>query len=116
MGKAPHWGARREVLSAEKCEGGRKSRAEKKHTGVLSIHRSLTFFLCAFGHLLSTSLLHSQRHCFTFFFFWSRRMASRILVPQPGLEPTAPAVEAWSPNHWAAWTAREFPFHFFLKN
>ena len=28
-----------------------------------------------------------------------------ILVPQPGIEPGPPAVEAQSPNHW---TAREF--------
>ena len=37
---------------------------------------------------------------FLFFFF------CRILVPQPGIEPTPLAVKAWSPNHW---TAREFP-------
>ena len=33
-------------------------------------------------------------------------MAYRIVVPQLGIEPMPPAVEAWSPNHW---TAREFP-------
>ena len=33
-------------------------------------------------------------------------MACRILVPQLGIEPGSPAVEAWNPNHW---TAREFP-------
>ena len=33
-------------------------------------------------------------------------MACRIVVPQLGIEPMPPAVEAWSPNHW---TAREFP-------
>ena len=32
--------------------------------------------------------------------------ACGILVPQPGIESVAPAVEAWSPNHW---TAREVP-------
>ena len=34
-------------------------------------------------------------------------MACRILVPQPVIETVAPAVEAWSSNHWIA---REFPF------
>ena len=32
--------------------------------------------------------------------------ACGILVPQPGIEPTPPAVEAQSLNHW---TAREVP-------
>lgn len=27
----------------------------------------------------------------------------RTLVPQPGIKPTAPAVEAQSPNHWTTW-------------
>ena len=30
---------------------------------------------------------------------------TRILVPQPGIEPIPPAVEAQSPNHW---TTRKF--------
>ena len=29
-----------------------------------------------------------------------------LLIPQPGVKPMPPAVEAWSPNHW---TAREVP-------
>ena len=33
-------------------------------------------------------------------------MACGILVPQPGIKPTPPAVEAQSRNHW---TAREVP-------
>ena len=37
-------------------------------------------------------------------FFWPHRVACGILVPLPGIEPTPPAVEAWSLNHW---TARE---------
>ena len=41
-----------------------------------------------------------------FFFFWPRCTACRILVPRPGIEPTPPAVEVRSLNHW---TAREFP-------
>ena len=42
----------------------------------------------------------------SFFLLWLRRMACRILVPQPGLEPGSPAVEARIPNPR---TAREFP-------
>ena len=30
-------------------------------------------------------------------------MACRILVPQPGVEPTLPSVEVGIPNHWTAW-------------
>ena len=39
-------------------------------------------------------------------FFWPRCAACGILVPQPGIKPTPPAVEARSLNHW---TAREVP-------
>ena len=41
-----------------------------------------------------------------FIYFWLCHGACRILVPQPGIEPMAPAVEAWSLN---LWTAREVP-------
>ena len=40
------------------------------------------------------------------FFFWPHRAACRILVPQRGIKPTPPAVEAQSLN---GWTAREVP-------
>ena len=33
-------------------------------------------------------------------------MACKILVPQKGIKPAPPAVEAWSVNHW---TTREVP-------
>ena len=60
------------------------------------------------------SLLGTFR-IFSFFFFltflWPRHAARGILVPQPGLEPTPPAVEAWSLNHW---TTREVPQDLFL--
>ena len=36
----------------------------------------------------------------------------RILVPQPGVEPLPPAVEAWIPNHWSPGN----PLHDNLKN
>ena len=32
-------------------------------------------------------------------FFWPHCVACGILVPQPGIKPTLPALEAWSPNH-----------------
>ena len=32
-------------------------------------------------------------------FFWLCLTACGILVPQPGIDPVPPAVEAWSPNH-----------------
>ena len=34
--------------------------------------------------------------------FWPCHMTCRILVPQPGIEPMPPAVEAQSPDHWTA--------------
>ena len=43
---------------------------------------------------------------FITFFFLPHRVACRILVPRPGIEPVSPAMEAQSPNHW---TSREFP-------
>ena len=43
--------------------------------------------------------------------FVGRIQHARILVPQPGIEPTLPAVEALCLNHW---TAREVP-NCFLK-
>ena len=35
-------------------------------------------------------------------------MACGILVPQPGIKPASPAVEAWSLKNW---TTREVPTH-----
>ena len=39
--------------------------------------------------------------------FCSCPAACGILVPQPGIQPVPPAVEAQSPNPW---TTREFPY------
>ena len=39
---------------------------------------------------------------FFWFLFWPRRTACGILLPQPGVEPPSPAVEARSLNHWTA--------------
>ena len=49
---------------------------------------------------------------FFFHFFGCAAWASRILVPQPRIEPVAPTVEVWSLNHW---TTREAPVVFFLN-
>jgi len=48
-------------------------------------------------------------HVFLFLVFWPHRVAHRILVPWPGIEPTSPAVEAHSLN---SWTMREVPDSF----
>ena len=45
-------------------------------------------------------------------FFWPRHRACGILVPQAGIEPASPPLEAWSFNHW---TAREVPLVCFLQ-
>ena len=37
--------------------------------------------------------MNSSQHCFCFMFWFFGQEACRILVPQPGLEPTAPALE-----------------------
>ena len=36
-------------------------------------------------------------------FFWPCYGACRILVPQPGIEPMSPALEAWNLNCWTIW-------------
>ena len=47
---------------------------------------------------------------YLFFHFWLCHKAYGILVPWPEIEPTPPALEAQSPNHW---TAREVPTYLF---
>ena len=46
---------------------------------------------------------------FILFFLWSCCSACGILVPQAGIEPMSPAIEAQSSNHW---TATEVPLIF----
>ena len=46
----------------------------------------------------------------SYFVFWPCQIACRVLVPQPGIEPRPPTVEALSPNHW---TTSEIPKSFF---
>ena len=47
----------------------------------------------------------------SFSFFWTCHVACGILVSRPGIEPTFPALEGWSLNHW---TTREVPKLFCL--
>ena len=56
-------------------------------------------------------LYHSFLNLYLFFSFWSCHATCRILVPQPGIKPTPPAVETQSPNHC---TTREVPSLSFL--
>ena len=56
--------------------------------------------------LLNVELQVIQLKGLPYFFFLATRQACGILVPQPGIEPAPPAVEAWNLNHG---TAREVP-------
>ena len=77
---------------------------------------------CRVVHAPSSSSVHQAESDFTwdhilawlfpfpsFFLFLE---TWEILVPQPGIEPMLPAVEAWSLNHW---TAREAPLSLCLS-
>ena len=53
------------------------------------------------------------KHSMAFFFFFCLRPAAcRILVPQPGIKPMPPAMEAQSLNHW---TTRDVPNMAYFK-
>ena len=57
------------------------------------------------------------QHCFAFFsflflFFWLHHEACRILVPQPGIEPVPPEVEAQSLNPWTMGEVPEMVFKY----
>ena len=76
-------------------------------------HDLLPHFLCnvTFSETPSLTTLHQRLpsvtlSCQYFFFFWLHHVACGILVPQPGIQPLPPAVEARSLNPW---TAREVP-------
>ena len=56
------------------------------------------------GGFFTTESPGKPHSSFFFFMFWLHHAACGILVPQPGIEPTPPALEAW--------TVREVPvFH-----
>ena len=72
----------------------------------LSLHclaGNVSLFVRSLNHLQKTQFVNL---CWTVEFFFFGHTACEILVPQLGIEPTPPAVEAWSLNQW---TAREFP-------
>jgi len=70
----------------------RTLQSNKKHTrNDLNIHIDVS--------LDKVWLIHG---CMFLYFFGHR--ACGILVPQQGIKPMPPAVEAWTPNHW---TTRE---------
>ena len=69
------------------------------------------FFEYLFSVILGiyTSRIRLSKHqivCLRLVLFWLNHVACRILLPQPGIEPTTPVFEAQSFNHW---TAREVP-------
>ena len=59
-----------------------------------------------FSPKLTLFFLKMVFYLFIFIFFWLHSVACKILVPQPGIKPMPPAVEAPSLNKW---TAREVP-------
>ena len=70
---------------------------------------------CSFSFLRVIPFFNGKSHIpvlYYLFIYLSGRTVWQcgILVPWPGIEPVAPAVQAWSPNDW---TAREVsPFNF----
>ena len=79
---------------------------------ITKIVMKLSFFfflyLCLHGFCTFKKILTLEQLVLGFFFsFRSPCAACKILVPQPGIEPLSPAVEAQSLNRW---TAREVPF------
>ena len=42
-----------------------------------------------------------------YLFIWLHRGVCGILVPQPGIKPMLPALEAWSLNHWTSKEVQE---------
>ena len=67
------------------------------------------FQLYAHSNLCSSPLIKSLS---LFFYFLVTHVACGILVPQLGIEPKPPALEAQSPNHW---TIREVPLLKMIK-
>ena len=69
-----------------------------------------------FSHMLSKVFLqmaHLIFFYFYFFFFFFGHAACGILVPQPGIKSTSPAMEQQSLTHW---TAREVPYNLLIRH
>ena len=60
---------------------------------------------CLSGFFIFLDALFSDGMCLLFY-FWLHHTTCGILIPQPGIKPVSPALEAQSPNHW---TAKEVP-------
>lgn len=62
--------------------------------------------MCVTNYISSLVLLPNPGTLFfllcLIFFFWLCHATCGISVPQPGIEPAAPAVEVRGPNRWAA--------------
>ena len=84
-------------------------------------HKSHPDRKCRYNFDPCVSFLHLKKKKFFFFncwivevlysfiylCVWPYRTACGILVPQPAVKSTSPALETWTQNHW---TAREIPF------
>ena len=73
----------------------------------LMFHRTLSLLSSTPRRLGVSFFFFNFKEVFLFLFIYLfGRAACGILVPQPGMEPSPPAVEEQSLNHW---TAREVP-------
>ena len=77
-------------------------------SGIFLFFVFLLLFPYNFLKLICCIFIFIQFKKFSFF----GHASCGILVPQPGIKPSPPAVETWSPNHW---TARD-PLGFFHIN
>ena len=70
------------------------------------MHLYIFINICYLGHTKDIFLAVGYSFCLSilFIYFLPCHAACGILVLQPAIEPTPPAMEAWSLNHW---TVRE---------
>ena len=75
-----------------------------------------SFLICRFMYFAKFGNFSTIIFASTFFFFWPCHAACGILVPQPGIEPTPPALEAQSLNNWTPGKSLQvlLKFGFFL--
>ena len=66
--------------------------------------------VCVYIYIYICIYMYMYIHIYIYIYFWQRCVAGGILVPQPGIEPTLPAVEMWSFTHW---TTKEVPCRYF---
>ena len=73
----------------------------------------LVWLLLVYLEMVISSFLIGYFICLFFFLRGPNPTACGILVPQPGIRPVPPALEAQSLSHW---TARKVPHSYHLKN